>query len=197
MPAIGVMLVGVVVLYSLKVGYMTRQPTVELIACIDVEPAWMSWTCKEVLFHHAMSQSDLNKLNSHAGMLYAVSISKKSEAEAILAFLGSAGVDINAKDVSARGRTALHSTVAAGDAWATTLLLEHGAKIDVADDGGVTPLGLAQALVSQHPDRPEYRAVLDALNRAVKLRSLGRTDIAAARGYTRALSALQTARHTS
>jgi ankyrin repeat protein len=153
-------------LYAVKILYMARQTPVELIACIDVEQAWMSWTCKEVLFHGGINQAKIIDLNSQAGALYAVSVSNKLEAEELLTFLESAGVDVNARDVKAKGRTALHSTVASGNVWQSVLLLRHGARIDIADESGVTPLLLARALVKQYPDRQEYKDVLDVLERS-------------------------------
>jgi hypothetical protein len=166
----GLIVATAVLLYAMKIAYMVRQTPLELIACIDAEQAWMSWSCKEVLYHSRMSEAEIVDLNRHAGALYAVSLSNKSAAEELLVFLQSSGVDINAKDLKATGRTALHTTVASGNALQSELLLRHGARSDVADDNGVTPLLLARQLVKQYPDRQEYGDVLDVLERSSQSR---------------------------
>ena len=52
------------------------------------------------------------------------------------------GVDVNGK--GARGRTALTEAILVGDVEVVKLLLESGARVDIEDDDGYTPL--AQAL---------------------------------------------------
>jgi ankyrin repeat protein len=156
-------LAGAALLYATKIAYMFRQAPVELIGCIDVEAAWMSWTCKQVLLHGGLDHSKVDDLNHHAGALYAVSVKNQSDASQILVHFKSAGVDINARDVTAKGRTALHSTVASGSVWQTALLLRNGASMDVPDESGLTPLALALMLAAQFPEKQEYKSVVELL----------------------------------
>jgi ankyrin repeat protein len=70
----------------------------------------------------------------------------KTEADTIktLTLLLDAGLDINAADTT--GRTALHGAALQGYDQVVRWLAEHGAKLDVKDKRGFTPLDVAMGL---------------------------------------------------
>jgi ankyrin repeat protein len=72
---------------------------------------------------------------------------KKTEAEAIASvkLCLAAGVDVNAADL--QGDTALHGAAQKGYDQVVQFLVDHGAKLDVKDKRGHTPLDAAMGLM--------------------------------------------------
>jgi ankyrin repeat protein len=87
------------------------------------------------------------------------------------------GVDVNATNAS--GDTALHMAAARGLADIVRLLAENGAKLDVKNKRGLTPLGVAASLrkADFDADNAATAALLVRANRTIEvLRSLGATE---------------------
>lgn len=61
------------------------------------------------------------------------------------------GVDINAPDERMKKWTALHAAAISGKPGEAALLLKLGARIDVRDADGKTPLDLARLPQEKHP----------------------------------------------
>jgi len=140
-------------LYATIVYKLFDDDPVTLISCIDSNTSWYAWTCKQVLRYKPLNDAAVRTLNGHAGAQYAVMMENQKEADDVLAALLAHGVDINAVNSQANGWTALH--LAIGDQpEKVALLLKYGARTDLQDQDGRTPLELARFAAQKRPDNP-------------------------------------------
>lgn len=72
------------------------------------------------------------------------------------------GTDVNARNY--KGQTALHCAARAGFVDIVSLLLEHGAEVDLRDDKGQTPV--MTALRSTIKNKDKLREVVRVLTEA-------------------------------
>jgi hypothetical protein len=127
------------------------------------------WGCEHVAYNFRLDPDEVASINSHIGAWYPVYfIPDKANADRMLGFFVSKGVDINATTDSPVGWTALHLIVQSDDLTAdkrlqaVQLLLAHGAKPETLDRKGHTALYLAKAIQEKHPDR-DYSQVIKLL----------------------------------
>lgn len=119
------------------------------------------------LFRHNLyalhpTPSEVLELNRRAGASIVLGMKDKTEQEALLSHLIAAGVDINARDERS-SFTALHMAVSGGPSD-VSLLLAHGARADLKDARGATPLDGALLLQQRFfsPERAEAIKLLQA-----------------------------------
>ncbi len=91
---------------------------------------------------------------------------EKDGVEAVTLLWGLGGFDINAVD--ANGRTALHGAANRGAPSIIRFLVDHGAKLDIVDKKGRTPLVESGPIeegmtAGTHPARPAAQALLRKL----------------------------------
>ena len=157
-------------IYAAIVYTTLDEDPIALISCIDANARWRAWTCKQALRYASFTPDQLSELNSRAGAQYPVMMDDPTEAEEILAIFLSRGVDINAVNQQANGWTALHIVV--GDQpEKVDLLLKHGARTDIRDQDGRTPLELARYAQQRRPNNPylpETIRRLEAQRKAVE-----------------------------
>jgi len=106
--------------------------------------------------------SEVLELNRRAGASIVLGMKDKREQEALLSHLIAAGVDINARDERS-SFTALHMAVSS-DPLDVSMLLAHGARADLKDARGATPLDGALILQERFfsPERAEAIKLLQA-----------------------------------
>lgn len=137
-----------------------------LISCMEVNVRWSAWTCEQVLRHASFSRGDVIELNRSAGARLPVSIADTQKAEEMLALFLAKGVDINAPDERLKKWTALHAAANSGEPRETALLLKLGARTDVRDADGKTPLDLARLAQEKHPNNSRTAETLRLLEQA-------------------------------
>ncbi len=139
-----------------------KHPPLFLMSCAETDGHFVGWTCDQVLRHASFRPEQVQDLNNEAGAFYPLLIEEKPQAEERLKLFLAHGVDINAKHKREKGATALHSMVVNGSVENIKLLLKHGAKADVKDDEGRTPLEWAKDLerLNPSPSRAEIVRVL-------------------------------------
>ncbi len=138
-------------------------PFVQL-RCIELEPAPLSWACEYGLKNYTLTPGIVKEMNANGGVQFGLMLESKNitKSEKILTFLISNGVDINAKTSYAHF-TSLHMTVLDGDIPHVKLLLKYGARIDVFDEKGRTPLDLARMVKKNNPKSPNHDEVIRIL----------------------------------
>lgn len=159
-------LVVVAGLYAELVRETTHSTPSMLLACMDADYPWTAWTCKQVLRHDSLKPEQVAELNGDAGARLPVQMKDPAEADDMLTLFLSRGVDIDAGAKSFKGRTALQSAAVAGAVGEVTLLLKHGARLDVRDAEGHTALDLARQIGDQHPGEPNRAEVVRLLEEA-------------------------------
>lgn len=137
-----------------------------LLSCVDTAAAPLAWTCRKVLEHDSLRPDQVKQLNAEGGALYPLLLKDRAEAEAMLALFIQRGVDINAGNPFADGRCALFTVIDDSDLARVRMLLAQGARVDVADKTGLTPLEFARLLQRQHPQEPDRFAIVAALEAA-------------------------------
>lgn len=164
----GIILLGCAALVAWTVHSMVRMELVPLMACVeDSSSPSAQWVCKKAVYSLRLSAGDVKELNRTTGASLAVRLSDKEEADKILGYFVSRGVDINSVDAAHSGLTALHKAVQANQPREVELLLAHGAKTDVLSGKNQMPLELAEELQQLHPkeDRGEVIRLLVASGR--------------------------------
>ncbi len=121
-----------------------------------------------MLRHGRFKPKHVEALNRVAGVKFAIALEDLDAAEKMLLLFMARGVDINAVDELARNWTALYSVVADGDTARIHMLLRHGARVDVRDTGGMTPLDFARRLQEKYPNEPNRAEVVRILEEATK-----------------------------
>jgi len=164
----GLILAAVLGIYGWMVIETRKQSPLLLLSCIDSEPAILAWTCKQVLVRDSLRPQQVAQLNQEGGALYPVLSKDLAVAEEMLRLFLSRGVDINAGDASMRNWTALYSTVGSSDLERTKILLRHGAKADVRDIEGITPLDSARRLQQMYPNETNRLEIIRVLEESLK-----------------------------
>lgn len=124
------------------------------------QPA-MQWFSKKSIYAFRLSPEEVRDLNQDAGAYSAVRLRDRTEAEKMLKFFLSRGVEIDSLDGLARS-TALHLAVSVNEPQEVALLLAYGARTDLKDEQGQTPLELARSLQQQDPE-VDYSEVITLL----------------------------------
>ncbi|MEC4720155.1 ankyrin repeat domain-containing protein [Noviherbaspirillum sp. CPCC 100848] len=152
--AVVAIIMGMAGLYAVIVYDELDDEPLSLISCIEVEAKWLAWTCKQVLLHASLSPDHVRELNDSGGASYPVSMQDANDAEDILGLFLSRGVDINAADKRANDWTALHSAAMNSAPDRVAMLLRYGARTDVRDKHGSTPLDVARRALQRFPGDP-------------------------------------------
>ena len=153
-------------LYAAFVYETLDDKPLSLIGCIDVEAPLVAWTCEQVLRHASLTPEQVRDLNAEGGAQYPMSMDNPKKAEEMLTLFLSRGVDINAGNRQVRGWTALHSAAMGDPPAKVALLLTYGARTDVRDEDGRTPLDLARRWQSRHPNDPHTAETIRLLEAA-------------------------------
>jgi hypothetical protein len=134
----------------------------EVIDCADdPSQSGMQWMCKKTIYHLRVTPDEVKELNSMAGAYFAVQLDDKVEAEKLLQYFLSRGVDINSVDTqtSDEGFTALHNAVYSNEPKEVELLLAHGAKADALSSKNQMPLELAKELQLKHAQEDRSQVI--------------------------------------
>lgn len=164
---VGILAVVTVGLYAEWVREMTGYDPFMLVGCAGEGSTVRAWTCRQVISHVAWTPDQVAQLNKQAGIEFAAQIGNEAVARQMVSLFVKRGVDINAGDwhFVGKGRTALHTFVAEGNAQRVKLLLDFGARANVKDVDGVTALDLAKEEQQKHPadqSRAEIVRLLEA-----------------------------------
>ncbi|MEW5754923.1 MAG: ankyrin repeat domain-containing protein [Pseudomonadota bacterium] len=165
---LGIIVAVPMVLYGIFIFDTRREDPLSLISCIRVDPPLAAWTCKQVLLHDSFRPEHVDALNRTAGARFAISLEDLEAAEKMLLLFIAHGVDINAVDEDVRNWTALHGLALEGDAARVKILLRHGARADMRDTEGLTPLDLARIAQEKYPNEPQHAEVVRILEEAKK-----------------------------
>lgn len=158
--------IAVLTFYAAYLYSTARSSPSHLISCMEVNVRWSAWTCEQVLRYASFSKGELIELNRSAGARLPVSIADAQKAEEMLVLFLAKGVDINAPDERLKRWTALHAAAISGEPGETALLLKLGAKIDIRDADGKTPLDLARLAQEKQPDNSRAAETTRLLEKA-------------------------------
>jgi ankyrin repeat protein len=165
----GVVVVTVTGLYGELVRETSNFSPPLLLACADVEMELPAWTCKQVLMHRSFPAKEVSELNRMAAAAYPVSAKDTELAEEVLSLFIVRGVDINAIDEGSKaGWSALHSMAVEGNPERIKMLLRHGARPDLRNRAGMTPLDYARQEQGKFPKETKYAEVVRLLEEAEK-----------------------------
>lgn len=153
-------------IYAAFVHSTIRSSPEHLISCMELNVRWSAWTCEQVLRYAPFADDHLHDLNRSAGARFPLSIRDARKAEEILALFLSKGVDINAHDERLKGWTALHGAAISHQSKDVALLLKVGAKVNVRDADGRTPLDLARLVQEKRPDNSQIAEIIRLLEAA-------------------------------
>jgi hypothetical protein len=169
---VGVLVVVAVGLYGEFVRETTNFSPTLLLGCADVEWPLAAWTCKQVLLHRDFSPGEVAELNREGAAAFPVSSKNPAFADEMLSLFIARGVDVNAVDEQSKaGWTALHMTVSSGNVAGVKLLLRHGARPDIKNRIGVTPLDYARQWQQKFPADQNHAEVVRLLEEAEKQQS--------------------------
>lgn len=149
----GALGVAAVCIYGGLVYSLLDDDPVMLISCMDVDPSFTAWTCKQVFRHVAGKPHVIADLNRRGGAQFPLSMKRLHDAEETLTFLLSHGLDVNAGDQEAKNLTALHGAASDANVERAKLLLKYGARVDVKDARGLTPLDVARRMKTRYPSQ--------------------------------------------
>lgn len=166
--SLGIIVAASVVLYGLLFYVASQDNPLSLTVCMEADPVILRWPCKQVLQHRDFNPEHVKELNSSAGARFAMYTEDLDAAEKTLLRFMAQGVDINAVDVGTRNWTALHGAALEGEVAQVKLLLRHGARADMRDTEGLTPLDLARIGQAKHPNEPNRAEVVRILEEAEK-----------------------------
>lgn len=116
----------------------------------------ITWILEQWLYAFHPTAEEVQDLNRKAGAWEVIYYIPEPKARRLLAHYIAAGLDINRHNLeSPLLTTALHSAAWADKASYTRVLLDFGARPDLRDAKGRTPLDLARQSQKQFPDDPE------------------------------------------
>jgi hypothetical protein len=164
----GIVLLGCAGLVAWAVHSMYRMELAPLMACVDDSSSRSGqWVCRKAIYTLRLSSDDVKVLNRTAGASLAVRLADKKDAEQMLEYFVSRGVDINSADAANGGLTALHKAVQANQPRDVELLLAHGAMTDMLNSKNQMPLEMAKELQQLYPqqDRSQVIKLLTASGR--------------------------------
>lgn len=145
------LLIAISVFYAAYISALKNEEPLSLLVCIDTKPSIISWTCEQALKSSGLKPEQVKRLNEEAGARYPLTLKDEKKAEEILTLFLAKGVDINAGDIRASNLTALHVASVEHDVKKAELLIKHGAKLDVKDANGRTPLDFVRSMQQKHP----------------------------------------------
>jgi ankyrin repeat protein len=162
---VAVILAGVVAAVVVVTAYyihsLRKQAPTLLVACMRVERAPVAWACKQALIKRSIAKEEVDFLNQEAGIVGVLGFEEPADASLVIEKFLNSGVDINAVH-QALGNTALHTLVSSRDIQDIQLMLRYGARTDIRDRAGRTPLEYATELQKKNPDEG-YESVVSAL----------------------------------
>jgi hypothetical protein len=136
-------------------------------------PPGMAYFCRKILLEEEFEHSEILQISGKGTFGILEYSDDKKLAETILKRLVSEGLNINAVgsgDEAAfkNGWTALHAASyslgsSADSEWWIKLLLQVGARSDIRDATGRTPVQLAEASLSRHPGDENSRKIVELL----------------------------------
>jgi hypothetical protein len=141
--------------------YFEYDPLVQ-IGCISSEPVILAWACEYGLRYNTLTPSAIKEINANGGAHYALMPDSKNikKAEELLVLFLQKGVDINSINPSS-GSTSLHLIASLdGNAALVRLLLKHGARTDIRDKWGHTPLDSARFMDKKFPGNPGRKEII-------------------------------------
>lgn len=166
---------AIIVLLTFLCGEIFRSAwkynLIELEVCDESTMPPKNWICHGILFHARPTPEDVKEFNFSAGAQFPMYMENISKGEKLLERYLSFGLDINAQDQrsllmpQSSKFTALHLMVMNADANRIQILLKHGAKTDVIDAQGRTPLNLAYMLQEKFPKR-DFKEAIEILKSA-------------------------------
>ncbi len=160
---VGIVLLGLLSTFPIS---MNRQGPLAVLICAQQDPQPFAWVCKKLLEHVTLTPNAVAQLNQENGALYPVLDDDAQSAEEMLELFLARGVNINAGNERAGRRTALHTMASEGNAPKIALLIEHGARVDVRDVNGHTPLDLAKTMQAKVPATADWPEIIDLLEAA-------------------------------
>ena len=112
-----------------------------------------TWVCRQALDRFHPTPADIADLNRTVGATVPLMMRDDSEAKRLLQRYMAAGLDINARDTMQpdMGWTSLHVLVVAPDVRGIGILLDAGARTDIRDGRGRTPLDLLREQSKKFP----------------------------------------------
>jgi hypothetical protein len=138
----------------------------------------MAWIYEQGLYRLHPTAEEIRDLNSRAGAATLLTEASEPEARRLLAHYLAAGLDINSiNQWSPSGSSTLHYAVISGIPMETRLLLEFGARTDIRDSQGLTPLDLARLRQQKVPDRVELAKIVQLLEGAGRSQGRGASGI--------------------
>ena len=115
-----------------------------------------AWVFEQGLFRLHPTPEEIQEYNREAGAVALITEAQEPQAHRLLEHYIAAGLDINRPDLrSPLLVTALHYVAVSDKSWYVRVLLEHGARADVRDAKGQTPLDRARKYRQRFPDDPE------------------------------------------
>lgn len=119
-----------------------------------IQPA--AWVFEQGFYRLHPTPEEVQDCNRRAAAEWLLAQAPEPQARRLLAHYIAAGLDINRPNLESPLLTiALHSVTQYDHAWYTRVLLDFGARADVRDAKGQTPLDWARRWQSRFPDDPE------------------------------------------
>lgn len=154
------------ILYAILVYSLMQTRPTHLLACMESEAIWHAWTCEQVLRHASLTPEHVQELNEAGGAMYPILMDDPEQAEKMLRLFLSRGIDINARDPNSRGWTALHVVSMGEPSAKVSILLGYGARVDLRDSDGRTPLDLARLAQQKQPGNSSIAETIRVLEEA-------------------------------
>lgn len=140
-----------------------------LVTCVQYDRLGIRVACRYFLTSGEFTQREMEWMNQHGhfGMLF--SLKDVDLAKVALARLVEQGLDVNAVQAHVAranelGWTALHvAAFGPAEVWEIQALLENGARADIKDINGQTPLNLAESALARRPGDDVARQAVELM----------------------------------
>jgi Ankyrin repeats (3 copies) len=164
-PAViaGLLALALISYYCLLVYELSKDDPVSLLGCVQGCKSFGAWTSKQILRYASLTPEQVRELNEQGGAAFPARLRKPADAEEMLSLFLARGVDINARSRLAHDWTALHLAASGGEVAVAELLLKHGARVDVRDRDGKTPLDVARGAREKFVNNPNHEEMLRLL----------------------------------
>lgn len=147
---IAALLIAATAFVALYANSLRHQRLTLLTSCARVEAAPIAWSCKQAIYMRGISAEEVGQLNTGPGAVHALGFDDPNDSKKMLELFLASGVDINSADPTT-GSTVLHGLVSSRELQDIQLVLAHGARADLRDKQGRTPLDYAIELQNKHP----------------------------------------------